>query len=293
MVINLHGTRTSGKTEDLIVYIKIAILGLLALAALPSIEKKNLMPVFDQGPASVFMAAALIFVAYEGFQLITNAVCETRDATRNIPRSIYGSIAIVVFIYVVLSVVAIGGIPVEQLIAAEEYALAIAVEPSLGNAGRVLVSVAALLATSSAINATLFGASRMMAEMAQDNAAPEAFSFRSRVDVPWIAVIVITVLGIGLTSLGGLHLIAAFSSMTFLLVSTAVSCANFRLRHRTGARPVIVVVGIVLILTTIATMVVYLWTHSRSNLFWIAAVYVLVVVTVLALSAWHRIKTRR
>jgi len=292
-VINLHGTKTSGKSEDLIVYIKIAILGLLALAALPGIEMKNLTPVFDQGPASVFMAAALIFVAYEGFQLITNAVCETRDAGRNIPRGIYGSIAIVVFIYVVLSVVAIGGIPVAQLIAAEEYALAIAVEPALGNAGRVLVSVAALLATSSAINATLFGASRMMAEMARDNAAPKAFSFRIRVDVPWIAVIVIAVLAIGLTSLGGLHLIASFSSMTFLLVSTAVSCANYRLRQRTGAKPVIVAVGIALILTTIATMIVYLWAYSRANLLWIAAVYVLVVVTVTALSAWHRITTPR
>ena len=290
MIINLHGTKTSGQMEDLIVYIKIAILGLLALAALPSVEKENLTPVFDQGAASVFMAAALIFVAYEGFQLITNAVRETADAGKNIPRGIYGSIAIVTFIYVGLSIVAIGGIPVDQLIAAEEYALAVAVEPSLGNAGRILVSVAALLATSSAINATLFGASRMMAEMASDNAAPVAFSFRSRVDVPWIAVVVISVLAIGLTSLGGLELIAAFSSMTFLLVSVAVSFANFRLRQQTGAQPVIVIAGIALMLTTIATMVVYLWMNSRSDLFWMASVYGFVILMVIVLSTWHRRK---
>ncbi|NOX68304.1 MAG: amino acid permease [Gammaproteobacteria bacterium] len=288
MIINLNGTKTSGQMEDLIVYIKIAILGLLALAALPSVEKENLTPVFDQGPASVFMAAALIFVAYEGFQLITNAVRETVNAGRNIPRGIYGSIAIVAFIYVGLSIVAIGGIPVEQLIAAEEYALAVAVEPSLGNTGRILVSVAALLATSSAINATLFGSSRMMAEMASDDAAPTAFSFRSRVDVPWIAVVVISVLAIGLTSLGGLELIAAFSSMTFLLVSVAVSFANFRLRQQTGARPAIVIAGIALMLTTIATMIVYLWSNSRSDLVWMASVYVFILLAVVVLSAWRR-----
>lgn len=288
MIINLHGTKTSGQMEDLIVYVKIAILGLLALAALPSVERENLTPVFDQGPASVFMAAALIFVAYEGFQLITNAVRETADAGRNIPRGIYGSIAIVAFIYVGLSIVAIGGIPVEQLIAAEEYALAVAVEPSLGNTGRILVSVAALLATSSAINATLFGSSRMMAEMANDDAAPTAFSFRSRVDVPWIAVVVISVLAIGLTSIGGLELIAAFSSMTFLLVSVAVSFANFRLRQQTGARPAIVIAGIALMLTTIATMIVYLWTNSRSDLVWIASVYVCIILAVIVLSTRRR-----
>ena len=43
------------------------------------IEKENLVPVLDQGMTSVFMAGAMIFVAYEGFQLITNAVCETDD----------------------------------------------------------------------------------------------------------------------------------------------------------------------------------------------------------------------
>lgn len=79
--------------------------------------------------------------------------------------------------------------------------------------------------------------------------------------------------------------------MTFLLVSLAVSCANFRLRHRTGAQPVIIIIGAVLILTTIATMIVYLWSHSRADLLWIAAVYTVVVVTVITLSAWHRAKT--
>lgn len=129
-------------------------------------------------------------------------MCETDDPHRNIPRAIYGSVAIVVLIYVALSLIAIGSISIEKLTAAKEYALAVAVEPSLGNGGRTLVSLAALLATSSAINATMFGASRMMAEMASDDAAPISFSFRSRVDVPWIAILTITILAIALTAFG-------------------------------------------------------------------------------------------
>ena len=281
--INLRGTKSSGRSEDIIVYTKIALLGLLAIAGMPGVLTENLVPVFDQGMLSVFMAGALIFVAYEGFQLITNAVCETDDPQRNIPRAIYGSIAIVVLIYIALSIIAIGSISVEKLIAAEEYALAVAVEPFLGSGGRILVSLAALLATSSAINATMFGASRMMAEMASDDAAPLAFSFRSRVDVPWIALLTITILAIGLTALGGLELIAAFSSMTFLLVSLAVSIANFRLRKQTGSRSVFVVTGMALILATIVIMCVYLWRHAPGNLAWIASIYGSIILLVFAL----------
>jgi amino acid transporter len=210
-------------------------------------------------------------------------VCETDDPQRNIPRAIYGSIAIVVFVYMALSIVAIGSISVEKLIAAEEYALAVAVEPFLGSGGRILVSLAALLATSSAINATMFGASRMMAEMASDDAAPVAFSFRSRVDVPWIAMLTITILAIGLTALGGLELIAAFSSMTFLIVSLAVSIANFRLRKQTGSRSVFVVTGMALILATIVIMCVYLWQHAPTNLAWISSIYGSIILLVFAL----------
>jgi amino acid transporter len=283
MAVNLRGATTSGRSEDLIVYTKIALLGVLAIAGLPGIEKENLVPVLDQGMISVFMAGAMIFVAYEGFQLITNAVCETDDPDRNIPRAIYGSVAIVVLIYVGLSIVAIGGISIARLIEAKEYALAVALEPSLGSSGRILVSLAALLATASAINATLFGASRMMAEMAADTAAPIAFSFRSRADVPFIAIFTITLLAIGLTVLGGLELIAAFSSMTFLIVSCAVSIANFRLRKQTGARADIVLLGIALLLATIVIMIVYLWQHARSDLVWTGSIYVTIVLLVFAL----------
>ena len=279
MMVNLIGTKTLGKNEDLIVYGKIILLGLLALAGMQSIEIDRMQPVLDHGVISVFMAAALIFVAYEGFQLITNGVCETADPHKNIPRGIYGSIAIVTLIYVVLSTVAVGSISEAELVAAEEYALAVAAEPSMGNAGRILVSIAALLATASAINATLFGASRMMAEMAREHEMPQAFSFRNREEVPWIAVVVIALLTIVFTYFGGLELIAAFSSLTFLLVSLAINIANYKLRHRTKGNPYYIVLGTLLVIITIGTLLVYLFEHSPEILVWIVGIYVVLVLS--------------
>jgi len=277
VMINLIGATALGKTEDLIVYGKIILLGILAFAGLQSVEVQKMTPILDHGFFSVFMAAALIFVAFEGFQLITNGVCETKNPKQNIARGIYGSIVIVTIIYVTLSIVAIGSLSQEELVVAEEYALAVAVEPSMGNAGRVLVSIAALLATASAINATIFGASRMMAEMATEHEMPKAFSFRNRKTVPWIAVIVLGILTLFFTYFGGLELIASFSSLTFLLVSLAVNVANYKLRDTTRANPYYIILGIFLILFTIGTLLFYLAMHSLQELAWILSIYIVII----------------
>ncbi len=279
MIINLYGTKSSGSTEDLIVYSKIILLGLLAIAGFSSFELENTMPLLEKGISSVFMAAALIFVAYEGFQLITNTVLETENPDQNIPRGIYGSILIVTLLYLLLSLVALGSLPEAELIAAKEYALAVAAEPSLGNTGRILTSIAALLATSSAINATLFGASRMMAEMATENEMPKAFSFRNRETVPWIAVVTMTILTLALSWLGSLEFIAAFSSMTFLVVSLGVSIANLKLRQITKPKLYIVIPGCILLFTTIVTLLVYLAAHSPDSLLWMVGLYSIVLIT--------------
>ncbi|GAB4337087.1 MAG: amino acid permease [Desulfobulbaceae bacterium] len=277
MIINLYGAKSSGRAEDIIVYTKIMLLGLLAFAGARGIQPEELSPFLDRGIVSIFMAAALIFVAYEGFQLITNTVCESRDPVHNLPRSIYGAIGIVTCIYVGLSFVAVGSLPENTLIAAREYALAVAAEPALGNGGRVLVSIAALLATASAINATMLGASRMMAQMATEKEMPRAFSFRNRDAVPWIAVVTMAVFTIALTYFGGLELIAAFSSMTFLLVSLGVSLANLKLHAKTRSMPWLVIAGTVLLSATILTLVVYLLSHSMQQLAWMGSLYLFAV----------------
>lgn len=273
MLVNLRGTRAAGISEDLVVYIKILMLGVFAVAGFTTIRADHLTPVIDKGVPSIFIAGALIFVAYEGFQLITNAVCETRNAPRNIPRGIYGSIAITSLIYISLAFVGVGNLTLGELMAAEEYALAAAARPVLGHAGVVLVGLAALLATSSAINATAFGAARMMAEMALLRRMPKAFSFRSRRGAPWVAIVVLTGLSLLFTLVGGLEIIAEFSSLTFLLVSIGVSVANFRLRARTRSKASLILLGLVLMGATVFLLLLHLWQTEGERLLWIAAIY--------------------
>ena len=273
LLVNLRGARASGHTEDLVVYAKILILAVFAVAGMKTISHHNLFPLFDKGGASVFMAGALIFVAFEGFQLITNTVTETRDPDKNIPRGIYGAIAITSAIYILLAVVAIGNLPIPELIKAEEYALAEAARPVLGEAGVIMVGVAALLATSSAINATVLGSARMMAEMARERRMPAWLAARNGTGAPWLAVITLSGLAGAFTLLGGLEVIASFSSMTFLLVSIGVSVANWKLRAKTGSKPWVIAAGIALMSVTVMLLLVHLGTEKPLTLAAVAGIY--------------------
>ncbi len=284
MAVNMRGVAASGAAEDLVVYTKIILLGLFAILGLSHIHRENLQPVFDHGVLAVFNAGALIFVAYEGFQLITNGVSETAEPEKNIPRGIYSSILITSLIYILLAIVAVGSLTYDQIIAAKEYALAEAAGPALGDAGRILVAFAALLATSSAVNGTLFGAARMMAEMAVDEKMPRAFSIRNRTNVPWPAVLALTGLATAFTLQGSLEAIASFSSMTFLLVSIGVSMANLRLRKKTSSSLLWILTGLVLMLATVITMVIYLWNTQREILSMIAVIYLGVIIVELFFS---------
>ncbi|RMH38140.1 MAG: amino acid transporter, partial [Nitrospirae bacterium] len=74
----------------------------------------------------------------------------------------------------------VGNLLPEEIVRFKEYALAVAAKPFLGQAGFLLIGLAALLSTASAINATLFGTARLGLAIAQEGQLPKAFSFKSR-----------------------------------------------------------------------------------------------------------------
>ncbi|MCA9774871.1 MAG: amino acid permease, partial [Myxococcales bacterium] len=244
MGVNLYGARASGSSEDVIVIVKVLILLVFAAAGLFYIQTDHLVPVFDHGASGVVLGAALIFVAYEGFELIPNAVSEMRDAERDLPRAIFISLAVTIVLYVLVSVVAVGNLTPQEIRDQKEYALAVAAKPFLGDAGFTLIALAALLSTSSAINATLFGTARLGMVMAKEHDLPRAFMLKEKSrDVPWASLVIITALAIAFVNTADLTLISAFSSATFLLIFAAINLSAWRLRDRIGAGSIAPLVG--------------------------------------------------
>ncbi len=258
VLVNLEGVRASGATEDLMVYSKLLILGVFGLIGLFRADYGRFSPLFDQGVAAVFLGAAVIFVAFEGFELIANAVEETADPERDLPFGVYGSILVTGAVYALLAVVAVGALSLSEIRSASDYALARVAEPILGQAGRLLIALSALLATSSAINSTLFGASRMVAEMAEEGTLPRAFARRDAKGVPWLGAVALAAAAGAFAVLGSLALIAEFASLTFLLVVLGVALAGWRLRAKVGLSAPVAALAILLVLLVLLALLGYL-----------------------------------
>ena len=96
--INFLGSRIMGRAESVIVIIKVAILILFIVAAfiaLPGGGVSRLSSATWPGPLAIFTGAGVLFVGYEGFGLITNAAANMASPRRELPRAIYGSVAII------------------------------------------------------------------------------------------------------------------------------------------------------------------------------------------------------
>jgi amino acid transporter len=274
LYINLKGVKSAGESEDILVYLKIFILLIFGVVGLFLVNPEHFKPLFNHGIPSVFLGGAIVFVAFEGFQLITNSVVEAREPEKNLPLGVYLSIGIVSVIYILLAITVMGVLSFEEILRAKEFAVAEAMKPIFGDYGFAIVSLAALLATSSAINSTLFGASRMMADIARDRYFPPILARKTETLIPKNALLFLFILSALFLIFGRLEAIVAFSSMTFLLVSLAVAIANFRLRGVTNANLGIVLAAIALITTTIVLMIIYLLKHEIDTLLKILFIYI-------------------
>ena len=281
--VNAWSTRGLGRLEDLLVYSKIAILVVVAgvlwgngRARLPAlIEETEAFSGFE-----LVTIAALTFVAFEGFQLVIHAMNEMRDPERNIPRSIYLSVAIVTVVYVFIATGAIRAIPFADIIERQEYALAAGASDLLGPIGGEIVVAGALLATMSAIGGTLFGAARLMAVIAADGNLPATLAKRHR-HIPRRAIAVMTVAACALLLVADLRLIIEFGSITFLLVSWLMAVANHRLREETGSHPVLTIAALVTLAAGVVLIVIYEARIHPPQLAFIVGLY-----AALALGCW-------
>ncbi len=158
-LINYYSIKVVGAIESYAVVIKLMILiGFIGVGiyGLPGSEfLGQLSPANWEQPIGLITGGMVIFVAYEGFELIANAAPDVENPQRNIPRAYYLSILFVILLYAVIAIVTVGSLPFDKIAAAQDYVLAEAARPMLGQAGFGIITVAALISTFSAINASL------------------------------------------------------------------------------------------------------------------------------------------
>jgi len=260
-VLNIGGAGLVGPAELVLVVIKLVILSGLMLAGVVSPPVHHLAEHLHPDLFGLVASVGLTFFAYAGYGMMANAAGSVANPERTIPRAIFLAIGVVMVLYVGLAVVVLQSISPEVLAAHADTAVAEAARPVLGSLGFTAVSIAALLATASAINATLFSAIQIAAGLAKNQQLPRAFHrslWRGGTDgVVWsVAGILLMV------NFLDLNAIANIASATFLICYVAVFLAHWRLAHEAGGSRLIIAVGAALM---VVVLLVFLWSVARSQ----------------------------
>ena len=276
-ILNTFGARIIGEAEGVVVATKLAILLVFVGVGIFGIDMNRLAPAAWSSPVAIVSGGMLIFLAYEGFELIANTANEVRNPTKTLPRAYFGSVIFVVVLYVLVAAVTIGNLPVSKIVGAEDYALAEAAKPFLGRTGFILIAVAAVLSTASAINATIYGAARLSYTIAKDGELPP-FLERKVWRRGREGLLITSGVTLVVANLFDLSSISMMGSAGFLAIFGAVNIANARLHRQTGSKAWISVTGAV---ACFGALVVLLWhTASTSP----TRLLVLVVMAILAFS---------
>lgn len=229
LAINLFSASFVSKSETVIVLIKVTLLIIIIVSGAFFVDTGRLSPERWGSSLSIVVAGMIIFVAYEGFELIANSAEEIKDPAVNLPRAFYGSVLLVILLYALIALIAVGTVPEDQLLTAKDYALAVAAKPALGQLGFTLVAVAALLATFSAINATIYGNARLGYIIAKKGELP-AILHQEKRGIPETGVIVTAILSLLMANSIDLTEIAIIGSASFLLIFFLVNLSGLKLR---------------------------------------------------------------
>lgn len=271
-VMNVMGSGLVGKAEIVLVGIKLAILAALMIAGVIGLQSHAAVAHFHPGVMGIAGCAGLTFLAYAGYSVIADAAGSVPRPTRTIPLAIYLAIGAVVVLYVGLAVIVIASVSTADLLNNSETAVAQAARPVLGQAGYIIVSIAALLATASGVNAWLFSVMKMALALAKAGQLPAIF--RQPV---WRGGTKGVLLGVGgvllVVNLFNLSAIASIASATFLITYLAVHVAHWRLIDETNASQWIVGTGF---LSMAAVLGSFLWTTFATQPWSVVAIGVFV-----------------
>ena len=235
LFVNAFGGKIVIRSENLFNALKMVILfgfiifGLTMKADWTRIEPQNYV-----SPLGMISGAMLIFLNYEGFELIANASGNIANRKKTLPIAYIGGILIAMTFYLFIVSVVIGHLNFAEITANSDNSLSVAAEKMLGKTGFIAVAIAAILATSSAINATFYSTGKLTYIIAKSGELPDEME-NSYKGQHLVGTIITAGLAIIVANFVPLEAIATMGSAGFLLIFMMVNIANVRLSKETGS----------------------------------------------------------
>lgn len=233
------GIKESAGFNNIIVFIKLAVVLLFIVGAIRAITVANWHPFIppnsgnwgDMGWSGVLRGASLVFFAYIGFDAVSTAAQEAKNPQRDMPIGIIGSLIICTILYILVSGIATGVVPYAQLDVPEPIATA-ADHAGMGWMAGV-IKLGAIAGLSSVILVMMLGQTRVFWTMSKDGLLP---GFVSRVHPRFKTPYVITIAtGVVVALFGGVlrvqdagNLCNIGTLLAFVIVSVAVLVLRVR-----------------------------------------------------------------
>ncbi len=269
-LLNVTGAKLVGEAEEYIVVIKLLILLVFVGIGLNTINMQSMEPAQWTGPLEFIAGGMIIFLAYEGFELIANTAGNVKNADKTLPRAYYSSVVFVIILYILIAAVTVGNLAIPKIIDAKDYALAEAAKPFMGSFGFTLIAIAAILSTGSAINATMYGAARVSFVIAKDGELPARLE-KKIWKKPIEGLLITSAVTMLIANLFDLSGISTMGSAGFLLIFASVNAANVKMSKKTGSKKWIPFVGTVLCIIALGLLIVQTLRTSPGNI-WVLMV---------------------
>jgi amino acid transporter len=264
-VINFIGAKAVGKSELFIVSIKFGILLLFAAAGIVCMNTVNLSTSTWPTSTNILLGAGMVFLAYQGFELITNAAEDVSNPEITLPKALYLSVVLVIFVYVSVSLAVVGNLSISEIENSRDYALAAAAKPFLGSIGFKIMALAALISTSSAINAALYGGANISYLLAKEGHLPAFFErkvWKKGTEGLFITSGFVILVSNSLPRDG----IGMLVSTSLLIIYIAVNASHLLLLKETRARPWIIWTSLLSNLFFFGVLVYYEFANSKLTL---------------------------
>jgi len=245
IAINYRGVKDTGKSSTIIALgqtVTLLIIGILGVAV--AIKKPdqllNFQPFLRNGRAGVLIAMGFTYVGFEGFEVIGHAGEEAIDPKKNIPKAILYAVIVVVSTYLIVGFAAVIGIKNQGMDIAEWFAMhgttgfADSIQMLFPVGGMLLVTLAAIFSSTSALNATLFSSARVSFAISRDGFLPPSLSKISKRKVPSVALFFSSIILLVVAILLPVEDVAAAADIMFLLIFMLINISVIRIRKTMG-----------------------------------------------------------
>jgi APA family basic amino acid/polyamine antiporter len=238
-ILLVVGIRESAGFNNLIVFIKLAVVLLFIAGAWHAIHPANWHPFIPVntgvrehfGWTGVMTGAGIVFFAYIGFDAVSTAAQEAKNPRRDMPIGIIGSLLVCTILYILVSAIATGVVPYRELDVPDP--IAVAADRAGMKWMAELIKLGAIAGLSSVILVMMLGQTRVLWTMSRDGLLPPFVSrVHPRFQTPWIVTIITGIFVAVFSAVFTVREAGSLCSIGTLLAFVIVSMAVLVLRVR-------------------------------------------------------------